>query len=72
MSAQTFDYSLQTFTETLFEVSKISKIQADALMEIARCELSLDGVIEMKRIAEQALIETHKIARKAEERIHQN
>lgn len=42
--------------------SKISKIQTDALVKIARGEISGIGALEMKHLAETALIESHRTA----------
>lgn len=56
-----------------FRVSEISKANVEmlatmhgALSNIARCEVSLDGGIAQKHIAETALIEVHEIANKLE------
>lgn len=68
---------LKPFVVPSFDVHQntmieIAKIQNDALMEIVCCEVSLDGGIAQRHIAEQALVEVFKLTQKLENQIQQN
>ena len=61
---------IQNFYQIVVAYQQIAELQTEALANIATQEMSLDGGITMKHIAETALIETNSIAAAVAQEVH--
>lgn len=67
MPARTkFDHEFEQYLSSTAKTKEICLIQSEALRQIAVAEVSVDGGLKMKAIAEKALLESATITKREE------